>query len=317
MKNLSVLLALMVVVFYSCSDSDKNTGIGKNNRTNMLLPSTVPVSQIFLIDEADVLGWQKEFKASNLVEKVFKKALGGEITVYNTNLDENTILTKGEILTALGTEDGTDLSEIKSLYFEEEWLLDTTEPFIFEKKVLCWYPVKYYIRDSVEYKKLIFKIGVGNPKELLAKNIITEFSLEDTINPIFTHNLNKEKLVILLTDYAKSGKIKVWDPVDFTKELNIDDINKVLGKAADTIIIEDPETGATAQKVINKEIDLSEIQSIVFVEDWYYDPSTFAIKKEITGIGPVRYYIKEDGEIIKNIAFMLYFGKEKTKIFND
>jgi hypothetical protein len=167
----------------------------------------------------------------------------------------------------------------------------------------------------MELKKLIFKVKEGNPTELLAKNVISEFNLEDTVSPEFVKNIDKNRLRQLLIDYALSGKVKLWNAANTETELTKEVIIRNLGQTNDTILIEDPESGKVNQQVLTIDYNLSEIESIVFVEDWYYDPATFTIKKVITGIGPVRYYTKEDGEEAKSIVFVMYFGKEKTRIF--
>ncbi len=316
MKYLPGIFVIASVFILSCHNEKKADTESSNIRINLLLPTSVPVSQLFMFDTSGIPGWQQELKAAHVVEKIFGKVMNSEITVFNSNTDDSVKCTKEEILNNMGVQaEPLNLNEIKSLFFEEEWFLDTTEPFLFEKKVLCWYPVRYYQRDGQELKKLIFKVAKGKPAELLAKNVIYEFNLEDTINPSFIKNLDNNKITRLLIDFAVSGKTKLWNPMNIDHELSAEEIRKNLGQAIDTTYIEDPETGKSEQKIQKQEINPSEIQSIVFVEDWYYDPSTFAIKKVIKGIGPVRHYLKTDGEMAKTVVFMMYLGNEKTKIF--
>jgi hypothetical protein len=311
MKYLSVFFAFALLFILSCNN-ETETG---SKRVNLLIPSVVKVNQLFSFDTTVIPLWQKEIKAANLIEKLFEKVMKSEITVFDPLLD--TIkYTKEDILKRMGIQsEPVNLSEIQSVYFDEEWSLDTTEPFLFEKKVISWCPVRYFTKDSMELKKLIFKVKEGNPTELLAKNVISEFNLEDTVSPEFVKNIDKNRLRQLLIDYALSGKVKLWNAANTETELTKEVIIRNLGQTNDTILIEDPESGKVNQQVLTIEYNLSEIESIVFVEDWYYDPATFAIKKLITGIGPVRYYTKEDGEEAKSIVFVMYFGKEKTRIF--
>jgi hypothetical protein len=210
--------------------------------------------------------------------------------------------------------------EIKSMYFQEEWFLDTAEPFIFEKNVKQWFPVRYYQKDSMNMMKLVFMAKGGNPNTLLAKNVIYEFDLQDTLIPENTKNIDASKLTKLLFGKLK-GKEIACDPMNVNKFLNAKEIETRMGAGSDTILIDDPETGVTEQQIIKVAADYSSIRSLIFVENWYYDTKTYAIKKVVKGIGPVRHYVKpcsgdEPGEQMKTVVFMMYFGDEKINIFN-
>lgn len=318
MKISILVLLVAVVLFTSCNNDNKSDVTSTKGRINMLLPTSVNVGALFLFDTTKVLNWQKEFNSSDFIKKVFSKAMNSEVSVFAPFAADSIKCNKDDIIKGMAAKsDQLNLSEIKSIYFEEEWSMDTTEPFMFEKNVLSWYPVRYFKRDGsdLEEKKLIFRVKQGNPIELLAKNVISEHNLYDSIPLPFTKNLDAFTLAELLINKATSGKTKVWDPMNVEKELTISEIEKNLGVVTDTAFVDDPNTGETVMKVFRVEIMPEEIASIVFVEDWYYDPTTFAIKKVITGIGPVRHYMKNDGEMAKTVVFMIYLGTEKTKLF--
>ncbi|MBI5542230.1 MAG: hypothetical protein HY951_19390 [Bacteroidia bacterium] len=318
MKFYLLVLFVTVVLFTSCNNENKSDDTSSKGRVNMLLPTSVNVGDLFLFDTTKVLNWQKEFNSSEFIRKVFSKAMSSEVSVYAVFAEDSTKYTKDEIITAMAAKsEQLNLSEIKSIYFEEEWSMDTTEPFMFEKNILSWYPVRYFKRagSDLEEKKLIFRVKQGNPTELLAKNVISEHNLYDSVPLPFTKNFDALALAELLIKKATTGKTKVWNPMNVDKALTISEIEKNLGVAADTAFVDDPNTGESVMKIIKREIMPEEIASIVFVEDWYYDPTTFAIKKVITGIGPVRHYLKNDGEMAKTVVFMIYLGTEKTKLF--
>ena len=320
MKQLFVLVGSFIILFSSCSTENKNENTDKKSRTNLLLNNTVPVSQLFSLDSAVIPLWQKEISNSKLIEKLFKKINESGITAYDPSMEELVPFTKEDILRNMGTENSPDLSEIRSVFFNEEWFLDTTDEFIFEKNVISWEPVRYYKKSmdadqSEMLKKKVCKLSQGNPTELLAKNVIYEFDIQDSLYPTFTKNIDAEKLTTILVNYALSGKVKLWSPMDINVELTKNEVETKLGQVTDTIYIENPETGEIDTQVITFQIDPLEIKSIIFVEDWYYDPSTFAIKKVITGLGPVRHFYKSDNEKVKSIVYMLYTGKDKTNIF--
>jgi hypothetical protein len=318
MKNLLFVFFAVTIVFTSCKDENKSELEISKGRVNMLLPTSIPVNNLIVFETSGELNWQKEFNSTDFIKKAFSKVLSSEVATYFPFSDDSTKCIKEDILTAMGAKaEPLNLSEIKSMYFDEEWSIDTTEPFLFEKKILSWYPVRYFKREGSdkEEMKLIFKVKGGDAQEILAKNIKTEFQLQDTIQPTWTENLNSPKLVSLILSKVFSGKTKVWDPSNIEKELTRQEIDMNFGVTTDTIYLDNPETGKQEVKIIKREINPEEISSIIFVEDWYYDSNTLAIKKVITGIGPVRHYVKSDGEMAKKVVFMMYLGNEKTKIF--
>jgi hypothetical protein len=318
MKNIIFFVSAIAFLFAACSTEKKTDSDASKGRVNMLLSSSVQVSQNFIFDSIAVPYWLNGFKTKDFIQTVFEKAMNSEITVYDPNADDTSHikLTKEDILNRLDQQKGLlNLSEIKSFFFKEEWFLDTTEPFLFEKKVSCWYPVRFYQTENTNKMKLIFKATGGNPTELLAKNVIYEFNLEDTINPEFTANLNMIKLSTLLVNKVLNGKTKGYDPIDTNHVFTHEQILSRMGATKDTVYVEDVNTGEQSLKIIAVAPMFEQITSLIFVEDWYYDLKTFAIKKVIKGIGPVRHYMKGN-ENIKNVVFMMYAGKEKTKIFN-
>ena len=319
----AILFASLFVSMIIVSCTNENNTDETKGRVNMLLSSTVPVKHLFEIDTIGIPVWQEEIKASGIFEKVFNKALHSEISVFNplsANFSEEDKYSKEDILKQMGLEnEPIDFSEIKGILFDEEWSLDTTEPFLFEKNVLSWTPVRYFKRDMGDdiienLKKLVFKVNKGEAKELLA-HVIYEFNLEDTINPENTSSINAQRLSRLLIDKAVSGKIAVYKPTDISVSLNKDEILQNMGKTNDTLYMENPETGEMEVKVIQTDPFYYQITSIIFIEDWYYDPATLAIRKEITGIGPVRHYTKGEQEL-KTVVFLMYPNNKKTPIFN-
>lgn len=318
MKNLLFVFFAAIILLASCKNENKSELENLKGRVNLLLPTSVPVNNLFLFETAGELNWQKEFNSTDFIKKAFSKVLNSEVATYFPFSDDSTKCLKEDILKAMGAKaEPLNLSEIKSMYFDEEWSIDTAEPFLFEKKILNWYPVRYFKREGSDKEdmKLVFKVKAGDAQELLAKNVITEFLLQDTVQPSWTANLNSTKLVNLILEKVFSGKTKVWDPFNIEKELTRHDIDQNFGAATDTVFIDDPETGKQVMKIFKTEVRPEEISSIIFVEDWYYDSKTLAIRKVITGMGPVRSYEKSEGDIAKKVVFMMYFGNEKTKIF--
>ena len=312
MKN-SILLIIVISCFISCNEVEKKTN---DNRVNLLLPTSVPVSQLFVFDTINT-DWQKGLLSANLISRVFEMFNKSELTVFDPNTDDTNLTkyTKEQVCNNLGVNSvPLNYNEIKGLFFKEEWFLDTVKSFVFEKSIISWSPVRYFNRNNEKIKKLVFKISGNDASEILAKNIIYEFNLEDTVNQGFVKNIDVVKLTKLLIDKAVSGNTKVYNPMNVDEELSVEQIKKRLGERIDTVITEEPETSEMIQRIIKSNINLEEIKSIVFIEDWYYNPKTYAIKKVVKGIAPVRHYYKFD-EQVKSISFVMFLTNEKTKIF--
>lgn len=313
MRNF-VIVTIVIFAFFACTN--EKTEVSTKNRVNLLLPTSVPVNQLFVFDSTNT-NWQKELLDSKLISRIFDKFNKSELTVYDPSTDDTilTKYTKKQVYNNLGVNSvPLNYNEIKGLYFKEEWFFDTTEPIIFEKNVISWSPVRYYEQNNEKLKKLVFKISGNEASEILAKNVICEFNLDDTVSPEFVKNIDSKKLSELLINKALSRKVKVYNPMNIDEELSKEKIKQNLGERIDTIMVENTETSEMTQKVIVSIINPDEIKSLIFVEDWYYNPKTFAIKKVIKGIGPVRHYYKLD-ETVKKIAFIMFLGNEKTKIF--
>ena len=234
MKNIFVISAFILFLSTACSTENKTETETSKGRVNMLLSASVPVSQVFIFDSVTIPAWQKGLKANEFINTIFKKVLNSEITVYDPSADESSDIksTTEDILNRLNQQkELLNLSEIKSIFFKEEWFLDTLDPVLFEKKVLCWYPVRHYKTENIDKMKLVFRATGGNPTELLAKNVIYEFNLEDSLNPEFTINLNIAKLSSLIINKVLYGKAKAFDPLDTT---NVFTKEKILGSVHDT-----------------------------------------------------------------------------------
>jgi len=334
MKQLQIVGIASIFLLVACNLGNEKKG--NNNRANLLLPKTILVNQEFMSENTTIPAWQKNFNFSNFIEDVFDNVLNSTLSVFDPLSDDSTgkKCQINEILSKMGqtkdtlivTDEATEekvyiqpkdtflLKEIKSLYFEEEWSMDTSEPFVFEKNIISWCPVRYYTTENKTFKSLIFKISKGNPAQILAKNIIYEVDLTDILQTGNLKNLNVSKLVSLIYNKAISGKAKLYDPMNVDKELSVTQVRQTLGERTDTVYVDDPETGESVQKIVKTIINPKEIESLVFVEDWYYDSKTFAIKKVVKGIAPVRHYYKMEDKM-KTIPFVIFTGNEKINIF--
>ncbi len=162
----------------------------------------------------------------------------------------------------------------------------------------------------------------------LAKNIKTisyEVSLEiEADKPEWMANLNKQKLIGDLFDRVKNNELSAYDPFYFKAEAPISwqEIRANMGAGADTTEVLDLNTGEMTLRVVDVEIDLTEIKSLIFIEEWS-TTALGAIQKNVLGVAPVRHYARNSMEELneqsrlKRIAFVCYFSDKKPPLFSN
>jgi len=305
-----VLFVIITSFTISCCNNSENKIINKN----LLLDTSVFVKHLYQEDTLNAL-WNKGFDKSAILTKLFNALNNNSLEVYSPFSDDNKFekYQKEYIIKNLGGS--LKLNEIKGILFNETWNLDTANKLNFTKTVLSWLPIRFYQNDSECLKKLVFKIkSINNTPNLLAKNVIYEFNLSDTVNPEFVEKINRNRLIEILNKFVLSKKIKVFDPFNINKELTLNELKAKLGTTTDTLIIEDPITFKVNKQVEKKEINLYEFESLIFIEDWYYNSTTFSINKVVKGIAPVRHLYKID-EKVKLIPYVIFLTDEHINLF--
>jgi len=227
--------------------------------------------------------------------------------------------------------------EIREMGFIEEWHLDEAS-FSLTKNVLLYDFVRYYLHyDEQERKALTISVmpelaAGGKPGWELACTKVYELDIFAGYNDMdyvekekntrqasnvlcndrnpFWNIYTYEKLVSVLFDKVSSGQLKTYD-FKSKKEIDFEEVKKRMGASPETLIVYDLD-GNTVEKTIDCEIIQQEIKSLLFIEDWYFDKKSLAIKKEIKGIAAVRSYVDyETNETIKSIPFVLFFDAYK------
>lgn len=311
-----IICFFLACLLFSCNN-DTTSVVQDSKRTNMLLPTSVGISYSFPFDSVTMPDWQKNLKPYSFLGNLFNKAIGSGVTVYEPAFSQNSLIkcNPDDILRRMQQENTvSNIHEIKALFFTEEWFLDTCKPFLFEKNVNCWFPVRYYSDSVTDKKTLVFKVAGGNPEILLAENVIYEVMLYDSLNPDFTSALNPARLSKLLVETALSGNIKAYNPLNINLQLTKNEILLKAGVSETGFSAEEGANSSISNSSLYQEMVYEEIKSIVFIEDWYYDPSTYAIRKKINGIAPVRHYAKTD-ETVKSVLFLIFLNSKKTPLF--
>jgi len=282
-----------IFALFSCQSNNYKENI---KAINLLLDSNVTIYHFYSETNQQQMPWITHFKLRPFITSLFNKVLQNKVILYDPIYEDTVfkILDKNTLLYILKNNKKLlfDSSQFNEILFYESWYLDTNKTFDLQKKLIYWSPVK---REN-ETLKLAGKIKCNNYNNLvtLAKQIIYEFPLNDTL--FQNERLNKKKLVKILLDWAKNNPTNTYNPFSaqkYTKEelykkLNISDSLTYL--------------------------PYNDINSLLFIENWYYDPTSFSISKEVLSVAPV-VYIYDSAEISKQILFVINIKNNPIIIF--
>jgi hypothetical protein len=289
-----IIFIALVLLLTECQNNPKN-GMSTDNN-NLLLDKNVSVISSYSKTMMDSSPWKSPFSVQNFVSNLFYQVLQNKLTLFNPIFEDTVFhpLDKETWLSLLKNDKQQtfDTSEFNDLYFYEHWSLDTTNPFVFKKDVVFWSPIKF--NKETHVKKLVGKVNCSDTSklQLLAKNVIYEFSLDDTLG--INRSLNKNILIKLIIDKAINGQIKIYHP-NSGKELTKNELKERLEITDSSLFM-----------------PYYNINSVLFIENWYFNPVTFAIKKDVIGIAPVKQVFKDE-ETTKSIVFVFFLqGKPFT-----
>lgn len=288
MKQLFFILLILFLI--SCQHNEKNT---PNNGKNLLIDDEVFVSSIYSDSVLNASPWKPSFKINQFISKLFYEVLQNKLTLYSPIFEDSIFhaLDKESWLYLLRNNKHLtfDTSQFNDILFYETWSLDTTQALQFTKNVIYWAPIK--TDKELKQRKLAGKVkcNATEAKTLLAPKIIYEFSFEDSLTP--NPLLNKNKLVRLLIDKALNHSLTGYNP--FTaKPLTKEELMKRLDITDSSIYM-----------------PYHNISGVIFIENWYYNPQTFSIHKEVTGIAPVKTSFNDE-ELTKTIPFVFFINEK-------
>jgi hypothetical protein len=336
MKRIFYALLLTSISLWSCkSRNDKSS-------TNDLIPNEIQVKYESLITLPESSEIFTSLDKTDFAAKLVSTTLAGKINVYDP-FDTAKVLSKDEIKAVIGSwqdtvvgvnekqgdtaliirQFGFDKTELKKLLFTENWHFNS-QTFTLTKTVKSWCPVKVYYKEddtakTDQLKKMLFlvkqKTGEKHGKcTLIKENVTTEFSLYNETVPEWLADLNPKRFMNILLDNIVSKKVVAYDFFDQKKKLSIEDVKTNMGECTKLYSVENPKTDSYDTLRINSKMDLDEVKSIIFVEDWYIDWETLAICKTVKSVAPVRVYTTshngEDDEIEKKIAFIVHLNNK-------
>jgi len=241
-----------------------------------------------------------------------------------------------------------DFGELNSINFIEDWILNEN-PLSLKKNVYAIEPIRrysgYWSDDMNDYRyyrafrffnnqnkqsnnqnlKLIarvkyeyfFNIDQGfqnkNFKQLVEGYMhYSENGYEVNlgnynVNAPFFNCFNQHIFIQTILDNAFSGKVKATE-FGGNKVLTPDELRS---KVFEPVIVQvmNFDTGLYEDRTVTNDYT-SEIISVIFTEEWYFDEALLRFQKKVTGIAPVRYYIdssKEQDTIKRKVLFNIEF----------
>lgn len=273
--------------------------------------------------------YQEVFKPTTAEE--IKNDLGVESEIVQQINDEGVV----ETLTLSAQ---ADPQEIKGLLFYDEWFFDEKE-FLFTKNVLSYCPVRKYRSEKEEDEWLFKKVAhfvfnniskrekrKSQKRMVYLGRISYEFCIDnklyfgiiddedngpylEEINSPYWNSYSRQKIRTLLINRVISGRSKAYDYVT-NDALSIEESKKKLGYKMQQMEYYDPATSKMKTINVETEIYKEDIKSLLFVEDWYIDPVSMRIHKEVIGIAPIRFYTTDETTEKKEVAFVVYFQKK-------
>lgn len=268
---------------------------------------------------------------------------------YDYNSGNYKQISNEDIYKTLEIDDKTidiPLEDIKSVSFIEEWILDE-DKFCMYKDVKALTPVIHYYYyygesngDSIEVMippfTFIYDVTKKDQKrdnatknKILLSEITYRFiihnkenwppkhSFQDIKSMKYTEKFScpfwssysRQKLVYTIFDQVLSGKSSAYDYHN-NMELDTMEIRNRMDAGIRSYTIIDPETGYEIKKTELPDPDLDEIQSVIFIEEWYYDEKTLELGKKLKGVAPIRSYFPDgDGPFEERIVFVTYFNE--------
>ncbi|NVO10038.1 MAG: hypothetical protein HXX16_08775 [Bacteroidales bacterium] len=217
--------------------------------------------------------------------------------------------------------------ELSSFNFIEGWSL-TANPLNFHKEVFAYEPVRRYLDDFSDFDKFRYRKAFrlyNNPNykidksklklaaqvkyehlfnfdgvyrneifsDLVAKRLSQndlDFQISqiysNTISPFF-NGFNQLIFIKTLLDNVYSGNAIAYDYYTSAKLTPQEAKGRVI--IPKTLIITNPLSGENEERTIEADLT-SEIISVVFTEEWYFDEETLQLEKKVVGIAPVRYF---------------------------
>jgi hypothetical protein len=345
-KYLIPLFILAIVILSGCCNCEDQPSENIESGVNALLPTEVVVKHNVHIDrQTGGQDWSGGLNLKDFIHEIFNKVLNGKISSFDPDyipgeykeLSTESLKRKaGEFVDTVQIQDmetgeiryeliegKMNPEEIKILHFTEKWHFDK-ETFKLSKEVIELDVVREFMRsDSAGMEMMkVCAFHFDNPdckinskdvenKELLAENIKYEFNLHQFDSWI--EDLDQETFLELIMQKVREDAVDIFDFNDHSIKYTYQDILNQNDFLIDTVVVMvDPENMKKELQIIQHEFDTDMIGSYIFTENWYYDPDSYKIIKEVKGVAPVLHYYNEADyemtDLQKKILFQINFN---------
>jgi len=334
MKKQILFLSIGLLALASCkNDTTSNLDSCCKAKTNDLIQKDVSIItnyDLYTNDQNSEMF--TEINQIEFLNKLYTKAGSGHIKSYSPfTTQELSPQAVQEFF--VGIPDAAapyPKEEIKSLIFDEEWVLDTAA-FTMSKRVKNYTLVREYFKTDNDGAKVLNKTLVATydfsndtvkdlkDLTLLAKDVAYEVSFEEFGITGSLANFPIQHAREVITKKMLANTEQAYDFYKFTSKLDSvspSEVQRRLGYQEYYTQYEN-EDGTIDSVFEVTNVDFTEISGFAFVEDWYIDESTMQIVKDIKAIAPVRDFYKMYGEGMidrtKTIPFLMFFSNHKQK----
>jgi len=253
-------------------------------------------------------------------------------------------ITTEEANIKLGLEGGNYPDDISAIRFWDKWNFDENN-FSLTKDVKAYIPVRQFKEltygevinkqastftliyedyktekekqndraEMVLFKKVEYKFYFGNIEQSLYLDeeyyaIEDMYYIEKDDSPNWTR-LQQDRFKRMIIDNVINGKRVAYN-YNSKQEVAISQIRERMGERIDTITDIDDE-GNPIEVTSKRSADYSEVKAVIFKENWYINPKTLRIRKEIIAVSPVRFFYEdqdlERSDLKETVLYTLYF----------
>lgn len=187
---------------------------------------------------------------------------------------------------------------------EEEMITESSDPF----------DENYYIddivfrTDEVENRVLPYE-HVREADIAWQKRIWRTLDTREKMNLAF-QNVDMP-LVSIMQEHLESGDVRGFRDEKFKEPIAIEDIGNIFSYP-DTITFFDEDTYEEKIRIVQNEIDVTDVKRYRLKEVWFFDEEASLMKVRILGIAPLKDVVSDEGDYLGEEAlFWLYFPEAR------
>lgn len=178
-----------------------------------------------------------------------------------------------------------------------------------------------YVQENIATDRLMQYTYLREADVMWSRTVWRKLDLREKLNlPLYFPVQpigDRQSLTQVLIEAIKEGSLSAYAPMDddFRTILTREEVTRIFTHF-DTLMIENPDSpGDIIPKVVQVDLDLSEITEYRIKEEWFFDKQRSVMDVRIVGIMPVRKEIIED-EVRTKPLFWIYFPEARIILNN-